>query len=351
MAEKPLFYKLLSVKPISLFLALSFFLGSAAPAHAGVLSDILGLFGSASAEVKETISDNNSQTASLLKPMTAVLVSAEGETPIVEDSALMSDSGPMGTIADVEYLTPADNKIEVYVVKKGDSLSSIAKMFGVSSKTIMWANDIANEKSLKLGQTLVILPISGVKHTIKKGDTVQSIAKTYGGDVEEILKYNYIDAKDKLVVGDTVIIPDGDIKTVVSKSSSGNSSRVAKNLPSYAGYYIKPAVNVRRTQGLHGNNGIDFAPYSKTSGTEPIYAAASGNVIIARTGGWNGGYGNMIVISHSNGTQTLYGHCYNIFVNQGEYVEQGQIIGFIGNTGKSTGPHLHFEVRGARNPF
>lgn len=327
-------------------MALSFFLGSAMPAHAW----FFGLFDSVSAEVKETISENNSQTASLLKPMSAVLASSEGETPIVEDSALISDSGPMGTIADVEYLTPADNKIEVYVVKKGDSLSAIADMFGVSSKTIMWANDIASEKSLKVGQTLVILPISGVKYTIKSGDTIKGIASKYDGDVDEILKYNGLDAKDKLVVGDSLIVPNGDIKTVVAKSPSGSSSKYT-SLPSYGGYYIKPAVNVRRSQGIHGNNGIDLAPYSRTAGTEPILAAASGNVILARTGGWNGGYGNYIVISHSNGTQTLYGHAYNVLVKQGEHVEQGQIIGFIGNTGRSTGTHLHFEVRGARNPF
>lgn len=331
-------------------MAFSFFFGSITPAHAGVLSDILGFFsGNASAEVKEVLSDANSQNASIIKAPQFVLASSEGETPIVEDSALISDSGPMGTIADVEYLTPANNKIEVYVVKKGDTLGSIAKMFDISSKTIMWANNIANEKSLKIGQTLVLLPISGVKHTIKSGDTVKSIAKLYSGDVEEILKYNDIDEKEKLVAGETIIVPDGDIKVVATKTPVASSKYTG--LPSYSGYYLKPAVNVRKTQGLHGNNGIDFAPYSKTAGVEPILAAASGNVIVARTGGWNGGYGNYIVISHPNGTQTLYAHAYNILVNQGEHVEQGQIIGFIGNTGKSTGTHLHFEVRGARNPF
>ncbi|HBM46129.1 MAG: Peptidase M23 family protein [Parcubacteria group bacterium GW2011_GWF2_38_76] len=345
-------------------MSISVFFSTATPAYAWGLGDILGFFSSASAEVKKVASEDNSQTASLLKPMSAVLSSSEGETPIVEDSALISDLGPMGTIADVEYLTPANNKIEVYVVKEGDVLGSIdtpgsiAYMFGVSPKTIMWANNIPNEKSLRIGQTLIILPITGVKHTIKQSDTIKSIATKYGGDVDEILKYNDLNAKDKLVIGETIIVPNGDIVIAPTKSSSVSAVKTISRLPSYQGYYIKPAVNVRNSrktannpQGLHGNNGVDLAPYSKTSGTEPILAAASGKVIVARSSGWNGGYGKMIIISHSNGTQTLYGHAYNILVNEGEYVEQGQIIGFIGNTGLSTGPHLHFEVRGAKNPI
>ena len=80
-------------------------------------------------------------------------------------------------------------------------------------------------------------------------------------------------------------------------------------------------------------------------------AAASGEVIIARGSGWNGGYGQMVVISHPNGTQTLYGHMSAISVNAGDLVSAGQKIGEVGNTGNSTGPHLHLEVRGAKNPF
>ncbi|MBI3075361.1 MAG: M23 family metallopeptidase, partial [Parcubacteria group bacterium] len=103
----------------------------------------------------------------------------------------------------------------------------------------------------------------------------------------------------------------------------------------------------RKTQGLHGFNGVDIgAPY----GT-PVYAAAAGTVIVSRPSGWNGGYGQYVVISHSNGTQTLYSHMGSIVASEGAYLEQGQILGYVGSTGRSTGPHLHFEVRGARNPF
>ena len=80
-------------------------------------------------------------------------------------------------------------------------------------------------------------------------------------------------------------------------------------------------------------------------------ASASGEVIISRAGGWNGGYGSYVVIKHSNGTQTLYAHNSRNNVSVGDYVNQGDIIAFVGSTGKSTGPHVHFEIRGARNPF
>lgn len=337
-------------------LSLVFVFNSASTAHAGVFDYVKSLF-IAQADQKEIISDANSQTASLLKPMSAVLSVSEGETAIIEDSALISGSGPMGTIADFEYLAPTGTKIETYKVQKGDNLGKIANLFGVSTKTIVWANQdiIGSGNIIKEGQTLMILPITGIRHTVKSGDTIQSIANKYGGDVDEILKYNNIDSGAKLAIGDEIVVPDGEIKaTVQSAGTKAVTSplRVAKGLPDYSGYYIKPAINVRKTQGLHGNNAVDLAPLSHKEGVEPILAAASGEVIVSRSNsGWDGGYGKLIVISHPNGTQTVYGHCYTIFVSEGDHVEQGQVIGIIGNTGKSTGPHLHFEVRGAKNPF
>ena len=106
-------------------------------------------------------------------------------------------------------------------------------------------------------------------------------------------------------------------------------------------------VDGPRTQGLHGYNGVDLASPSGTL----IRAAASGDVIVSKSSGWNGGYGLYAVIRHNNGTQTLYAHNSLNLVTVGEHVVRGQIIGRVGSTGKSTGPHLHFEVRGARNPF
>jgi murein DD-endopeptidase MepM/ murein hydrolase activator NlpD len=110
---------------------------------------------------------------------------------------------------------------------------------------------------------------------------------------------------------------------------------------------MRPVSGGRESQGLHGYNAVDLAAPVGT----PIYAAAEGTVIVSIMGGWNGGYGNYVVISHPNGTQTLYAHAKETLVIPGQHVEQGQLIAKIGMTGKTTGPHVHFEIRGARNPF
>lgn len=119
----------------------------------------------------------------------------------------------------------------------------------------------------------------------------------------------------------------------------GNTSKVVS--------LTNPAPAGRVSQGIHGWNGIDSAAPSGS----PVLAAASGTVIISRMGGWNGGYGNYIVIDHGDGTQTLYAHLSADSVSVGQKVSRGQQIGAVGRTGKATGFHLHFEVRGAKNPF
>jgi murein DD-endopeptidase MepM/ murein hydrolase activator NlpD len=117
--------------------------------------------------------------------------------------------------------------------------------------------------------------------------------------------------------------------------------------PAIPGYYIRPLAGGVKTQCLHGYNAVDLGTPTGTS----VMAAASGTVIVARPSGYNGGYGEYIVIQHPNGTQTVYGHLSKLYVTDGAHVSQGQTIALSGNTGNSTGPHLHFEVRGAANPF
>jgi len=270
-----------------------------------------------------------------------------GDITIVNNNSLLPDSGPLGTIADIEDQTGSD-QISIYVVREGDNLSQIASMFNVSVNTIVWSNDIARGSKIVPGQTLVILPISGVKYEVKKGDTVKSIAKKLNGDADEIIKFNDLPASGQLAEGQTIIVPNGEIAPALAAKSDLKSSPVrGANGPSYAGYYIRPIVGGRKSQGLHGYNGVDLAD----SCGAPIMASASGDVIINREGGWNGGYGNYVVISHSNGTQTLYSHLLSSIVSTGWHVVRGQVIGYIGSTGKSTGCHVHFEVRGAKNPF
>lgn len=267
---------------------------------------------------------------------------------IVNDTALISEGNNMGGETFIDAGQSGTGQISVYIVKNGDTLSSIAKMFGVSVNTIVWANDLKSN-TLKSGQELVILPISGVRHIVKSGDTLASIAKKYKTDLAEILSYNDLSTNTKLKIGDEVIVPDGEIVVSVSSgSSSGASSSVGASYPTYAGYYMRPVVGGKRTQGIHGHNGVDLGRLPVGS---PVIASANGTIIVAKAGGWNGGYGSYIVVSHPNGTQTLYSHLSRVSVSTGQRVEQGQTIGALGNTGKSTGPHLHFEIRGAKNPF
>lgn len=296
---------------------------------------------------------------------TPVLVASTNSNPNVNapialatsnDSALVSYSGPVGTVADISENATSDH-ISVYVVRPGDSLSQIASMFGVSVNTIVWANDLGSAANVHPGDTLIILPVSGVTRTIVKGDTLKSIAKHYSADLKEIAEFNGLDPAADLAVGTSVIIPGGEIVSAPAPATTGkkssSSSKGAREPylggsgPAQAGYYTSPLPGGIITQSIHGWNAVDIGSQRGT----PIHAAASGTVIIARNSGWNGGYGDYVVITHDNGTETLYGHMSHTNVSSGQTVFAGQTIGFVGMTGLTTGPHVHFEVRGAANPL
>lgn len=289
----------------------------------------------------ETKSAGNSQTMGLLEGyLNSNPTSTGGPTVAIVDNTALSSAGE-DSGAFVDLGKSGTGAISIYIVREGDTLGTIAEMFGVSTNTIVWGNDLKS-KTLKVGQELVILPISGVRHTVKSGDTLQSLAKKYKADLEDILSYNSIPREAKLSVGDTIIIPDGVISAVQTSVAQGAAQQTVAS-----GYYVRPISGGRKSQGVHGHNGVDLAASIGT----PIMASADGKVILSRTGGWNGGYGTYVVVSHSNGTQSLYAHMSANNVSVGDIVKQGQVIGSIGMTGKTTGPHIHFEIRGARNPF
>lgn len=262
-----------------------------------------------------------------------------------DNGALIADRTPFNPDPG-SSVAPASDQISLYLVQDGDTLSQVAEMFGVSVNTVMWANGLKSRKDIHPGDTLLILPINGVQHVVKKGDTLAGIAKKYGGDKDEIIAFNDL-ADGELTVGSTITIPGGELPEEPKPTGVKKGTRVITGGPNISGYFTFPIPGGVKTQGLHGYNGVD---YGAPVGT-PVLAAAAGRVITSRFGGWNGGYGNFIVIEHPNGTQTLYGHLSKISVWQGQSVAKGQVIGKSGNTGRSTGPHLHFEVRGARNPF
>ena len=271
---------------------------------------------------------------------------------MIDDSALLPEVGPLGNASDFEG-QPSSDQISVYVVRAGDTLSEISAMFDVSVNTIIWANNLKRATDLKEGQTLVILPMTGIRYTVVNGDTLKSVAKEHHGDIEEIISFNDLDPALPLTVGSIIMIPNGELTILaeneaIPRPKSPRSRRVVgNNGPNYVGYYERPLKGGVRTQGLHGYNGVDLADKSGT----PIYAAAGGRVIISKNTGWNGGYGNYVVIKHDNNTQTLYAHNLKNLVTVGQMVEAGQEIAKLGSSGNSTGPHVHFEIRGAKNPF
>jgi len=320
----------------------------------------------------------NSQNMALLQAAVNVNPSPAkggGGIVIANGDALLPESGPQQSsssdLATTGFSGSKSEQISVYVVREGDSLSQIARMFGVSSKTIIWANDLGDKGKIVPGETLVILPVTGVQHIVKKGDTIASIAKKYDGDIKEIMEVNSFKEGYALAVNDKVIIPDGEMsieptaekqpsyaKTIATTITTAitttkevlSPTPTPTPAPSTSGYFMRPISGGVKTQGIHGYNGVDLA---SSPGT-PILAAATGEVILSKYAEgdpWFGGYGNYIIIEHDNGTQTVYAHLSGNLVKRGWNVVQGQVIGYMGSTGRSTGTHLHFEVRGATNPF
>lgn len=299
-------------------------------------------------ELVAELPDQNLQTTSLLKAAVHSNPNPAkgGGDILVEDGALVPMGDVTGDNKTVSKIT--NGEISIYVVREGDTLSQIAEMFEVSSKTILWANDLTNANQIHPGDSLIILPITGVRHIVKKGDTIQSIAKKYDGDVDDILAYNQLASASDISVGDTIVIPDGTITATASSKAGTTRKSSGGTVSGGNGAYTNPLPGGVKTQGIHGYNGVDLAAPAGT----PILAAAGGTVIIARNNnGWNGGYGNYVVIKHPKGSQTLYAHMSQVAVTEGETVSQGEVIGYVGSTGRSTGNHLHFEVRGAVNPF
>lgn len=254
---------------------------------------------------------------------------------LVDGAYLLNESNPLSDIL------PNRDGLLTYKVQKGDSLAKIAANFGISLNTILWANRNLSPNSLSVGQEIVILPVSGVLYDIQPGDTLNSIAEKYSVDVNKIISYNIGLSPSKLESRETIIIPYAKpLKT---------SYYTAAALPEYPGYFAIPTTGWNWGK-LHNYNAVDIANACET----PVYVSAEGLVSEVYSSGWNSGYGKYIVVEHPNNTKTLYAHLEKSIISIGDYVSQGDIIGYIGNTGKTdgvTGCHLHFEVIGAKNPF
>lgn len=244
---------------------------------------------------------------------------------------------------------PRSEVIE-YEVKSGETVSQIAQRFGVSTETIKWANDLDSVDSVKPGQTLKVLPVSGVAHTVKSGDTLESVSKKYSASDQAIVDFPFNDIPDdfKLRIGQVLIVPDGqppEVKVpaktrLVPKYIAQGPSSPTFSAPG-GGSFIWPTISQGISQYFAWYHpGLDLPNRNAPA----IVASDGGTVIVA---GWpdSYGYGNRVVLDHGNGYQTLYAHLSNIYVSTGQSVSRGQAIGQMGTTGRSTGIHLHFEIR------
>lgn len=249
---------------------------------------------------------------------------------------------------------PRSETIE-YEVKSGDTLSTIAEHFDISTDTIKWANQLDDTNAIKPGQKIKILPVSGISHVVKSGDTLESVAKKYTAEAQGILDFPFNDVPDdfKLKIGQVLIIPSG-VQPQVAAAPAQSGMQPGK--PVTGQFYTGVASATFQAPGggnfmwpTHGIITQYFAWYhpaldiADRSGP-PVVASDGGTVLVA---GWpdNSGYGNRVVIDHGNGYTTLYGHFSNVYVSNGQKVSRGQVLGQMGTTGRSTGTHCHFEIR------
>lgn len=248
------------------------------------------------------------------------------------------------------------HSVQVYTVEEGDTIASIAADFDISTNTILWANGLSERTVLKVGDHLSILPTTGVLHTVASGDTVSEIASKYDVKISEVLEYNNLGEDAKLALGQKVIVPDGYIEPATAPKIVPRDTRIADRdadsgptpepgeVPSGSDFAWPTATRHLSQYFKWGHTGIDIDNRSRP----PVYAAEAGTVEFT---GWLGGYGNLIIVNHGGGTQTYYAHLDKFYVNKGATVTKGAAIGKMGSTGRSSGPHLHFEVRKGGRPI
>ena len=254
------------------------------------------------------------------------------------------EQGAITRVAQPRTIIPERPRLDVisYTVQVGDTVQSIADTFRLAPTTIMWANSAVEDAPdlLRIGQELIILPIDGVYHEVVEDDSLESIAEKYEVEPEAITscQYNSLTPPDHLIeVGMHLIVPGGE-KPYVPKAVTTYTGSVPEGAQG-TGKFQWPVLG-RITQGYwYGHRAIDIGAPTGSA----VQATDSGFVSFA---GWTDvGYGYLIVLDHANAFSTYYAHLSNIYIFEGQAIEQGQVIGAVGNTGRSTGPHLHFEVR------
>ena len=301
-------------------------------------------------------------------PITAPTVAVEGIASVPQEEA--DAFGGIPRLAQVHTTIPSRPRQDVikYTVEDGDTVFGISEKFGLKPQTVLWGNYyvlLDDPHALKAGQVLNILPVDGTYHEWQEGEGLNGVASYYGVKPEDIVNYptNNLDpatvgdfAAPNIKPGSWLIVPGGKRQFVSWSAPLGvtrENAAYARVLGAGAcdpvtggavgfGTFVWPA-------NKHYLSGFDYSPESNHwgldiagNGGEGAYATDAGVIVYA---GWNDyGYGNMVMVDHGNGFQSLYAHLSEIYVGCGQSVGQGDAIGAIGSTGRSSGAHLHFEI-------
>jgi len=259
----------------------------------------------------------------------------DGKQIVKEDDLPHSETveGAPFSPADVpDFITAVD--FEEYMVSKGDTVSGIIQKFGLKNLgTLLSVNGISSAKKLRIGQKLIIPSIDGLIYTAVKGDSLSSIAGKFNLSINAILDAN--DLENQTVrIGQKLFIPGAMMSSFELKKALGELFiyPVIGRLTSPFGYRRDPFTG---RKSFH--TGIDIASPTGT----PIKLTLDGTVSYT---GYSAVYGNYVIVTHSGGYQSMYGHMHTIKVRRGQVLNQGGIIGTVGNTGRSTGPHVHFSI-------
>lgn len=281
--------------------------------------------------------------------------------PVSAELILPPETGAVSRLADMHTLIPTGGRFDVitYTVEAGDTLFGIAENFHLKPETVLWGNYFTlkdDPHTLRPGQVLNILPVDGTYHFVTEGNTVEQIAKFYKVDVQVIVDWapNKVDPQTLALPANTwLVVPGGQrelqvwsVPTIDRTTTSNRANNFGQCPGGYSGAigsgtFVWPA-------NRHYLSGYDYSAIHhgidiKAEVGDPIYAADGGVIVYA---GWNDfGYGNLVVIDHGNGWQSVYGHLSQIYVVCGQSVGQGIGLGLAGSTGRSSGPHLHFELR------
>lgn len=278
----------------------------------------------------------------------APIIASTYPTVLEEDlSGFTPPSALVSSISQEDYAMSTQvsdkprDKVITYTVLEDDTLAKIAEKFGVSVDTIKWANNLKKD-TIVVGSPLKIPPVTGIVHKVKQGESIYSIAKKYQTEAQKIVNFPFNDFTDldtfALAVGQVLIVPDG---IPPAERPVSTPRPVAQYLAGAgSGQFIWPTSGGITQYPVWYHMAVDIANRDAPN----IFAADDGVVVLSEKLRY--GYGWHVIVDHGNGFQTLYGHLQRIDVSVGDKVGKGStVIGRMGSTGRSSGTHLHFEIR------